>query len=320
MRRILLAAAAGAAALLLLGALLQRARLRHECDRAAARNHALAADLARSIADDVDRAARDVRLLASLERESDIEAFAAARPDTFQVRLLDLDGRERLRFDRDGARVVRASVLQDKSDRYYVRDLLAPPPGGLYVSPLDWNIEFGRVEIPERPTLRIGTRRTDALVLINIDARTILRSLRETSAGFGGAIRLLDGDRLLIEASRGAWTFLPARPAAAADEIAGRAPALGWTLAVASPRADAAAQASAGVRDHLLLIALANQELLRTRAMLVERTRLATLGEMVPARGGRRHAGARAVAGRRRGRARLAAARPAAGGGGGPQP
>lgn len=76
-----------------------------------------------------------------------------------QLRWIDTDGREVIRIDRrDGVlRVVPAEELQSKADRYYFRGALGLPPGVVYVSRFDLNVEHGEVERPFRPVLRLAT-------------------------------------------------------------------------------------------------------------------------------------------------------------------
>ena len=76
-----------------------------------------------------------------------------------QIRFIDASGRETVRVnEREGwAEPVRGEALQDKSERYYVRDALALGPGTIYVSPLDLNVEQGRIEQPHKPMMRFAT-------------------------------------------------------------------------------------------------------------------------------------------------------------------
>ena len=80
-------------------------------------------------------------------------ALNRQRPMYDQIRLLSYRGRELIRVNRepDGPNVVGRKELQDKSKRYYfaqARDLAA---GQIYVSPVDVNIEWGKVEAVPRP-------------------------------------------------------------------------------------------------------------------------------------------------------------------------
>ncbi len=104
------------------------------------------------------------------------------KPDVAQLRYIDRLGREVVRVDRRGETValIRPEDLQNKSTRYYVRHTLILPPDGLYVSPIDLNIERDQVEVPWTPMLRLATPIHDVrgqlrgLVVANIFAEDFL--------------------------------------------------------------------------------------------------------------------------------------------------
>lgn len=326
---------AGIAGLLALCVFLHRQRVREEWGRAEERNATVAERVTASLESAYERARLDLELLSGLESlgsavehpteegwvsaRRDFGAFARSRPDYFQVRFIDPQGRERIRFDRVEKRILPAEVLQDKSDRYYFREMIGHPEGTVYVSPLDWNIEYGQIEVPKRPTVRFGIRLPEGLVVLNADARVLCRVLLETSVAFHGTIRVADRKTgtVLVRASEGTWEFLPGPTGDGRDEIVREASAGEWVVRAATLRSEVVDQAMASFREHLLLttmvamlmvlaallavrsgrraaqleqerrdadrIRAANLELRRTRELLVERTRLATLGEMVPA-------------------------------------
>ena len=117
----------------------------------------------------------------------DFARLCQLHPYAYQIRVIDAKGLERVRVEKHDAGVdlVPASRLQDKSDSYYVREALKRKPGELYLSPLDLNEEFGRVESPQRPTIRVATvisgpnGAARGLVIINLHANVVLRSLQE---------------------------------------------------------------------------------------------------------------------------------------------
>lgn len=86
-------------------------------------------------------------------------AFIVGDSAYLQLRYLDASGAEVVRVDNEDGRAVRVAEgeFQDKSGREYftaVRNLSA---GEVYVSPLDLNIEHGRVEEPGVPVVRFAT-------------------------------------------------------------------------------------------------------------------------------------------------------------------
>lgn len=135
--------------------------------------------------------------------------FARAYPYMYQVRFLDTEGREIVRVDRRGDRpyVVPAAELQDKSGRYYVHETLALQPGQVYVSPLDLNIEHGKVEQPERPVIRFATPMPDrtgttrGLIIINLHADFMLDQIQEMAGLRGGTAYLVDRSGFFVARS-----------------------------------------------------------------------------------------------------------------------
>ncbi len=137
---------------------------------------------------------------ARLRLERDLSVFATAYPYIYQARYLDVSGRERVRVDRvdHAVNAVPSPALQDKSDRYYFRDAMTLAAGQIYVSPLDLNIEHGRVETPERPVIRVATPVADAsgvkrgLLIINLHAELFLRQVQQMAESHGGTAYLFD--------------------------------------------------------------------------------------------------------------------------------
>jgi diguanylate cyclase (GGDEF)-like protein/PAS domain S-box-containing protein len=86
------------------------------------------------------------------------ETVATSNEYIMQIRLIDKDGKERIRIDRDeiGADIyeIKKSSLQDKSDRYYYQKALGMPLDSVWFSQIDLNIENREVEIPFKPTFR----------------------------------------------------------------------------------------------------------------------------------------------------------------------
>lgn len=76
-----------------------------------------------------------------------------------QLRILANDGTEQLRLDSkfNNLEVAPDESLQDKSERYYFTATTKLSSGGVYISPIDLNVERGEIETPWRPTARLGT-------------------------------------------------------------------------------------------------------------------------------------------------------------------
>ncbi len=134
-----------------------------------------------------------------------------------QIRYLDAQGRERIRVNLVGgkARVVPEEALQDKGQRYYFKDSLRLPAGGIYVSPLDLNIEGGALERPYKPMLRVAAPVSDShgrkagVVILNYLGQALLNHFRDATAGRHYAM-LLNRDGYWLSAPRPslAWGFM----------------------------------------------------------------------------------------------------------------
>ena len=120
------------------------------------------------------------RLISRLGEE--LFTFSRAHQAYYQVRYIDERGREVVRADFDGQRhyLVPSNQLQDKEDRYYFREAKATPPGTIYISPMDLNIEWGAVEVPHRPVVRYAVALQSAreeprgIIIINLYGSHIL--------------------------------------------------------------------------------------------------------------------------------------------------
>lgn len=136
-------------------------------------------------------------------------AFSQSRKAYYQIRYLDERGREMVRVDFDGEshQVIPPATLQDKSRRYYFRDAMAMQPGMIYVSPMDLNEEWGKVEYPPKPVVRYATQLVNSrgeprgIVIVNLYASKILSQV--VSLGRErGEVFLLDSRGVYLSHSR----------------------------------------------------------------------------------------------------------------------
>ncbi|MDW6003580.1 ATP-binding protein [Vibrio mangrovi] len=115
------------------------------------------------------------------------QALIENRREIKQLRIISVidKGKEFLRVDRDGGKVVRIphAFLQDKSGEAYYMAASQLAPGEIHVSPINLNIEHGKIAYPLQPTLRVITpiffsdRERFGFLIMNIDATNILTNL-----------------------------------------------------------------------------------------------------------------------------------------------
>ncbi len=102
-----------------------------------------------------------------------------------QIRLIQVDGQElvRINFNDGRCNKVPQTNLQNKVNRYYFKEALMLPTNQTFISPLDLNVEQGKVEIPHKPMLRFAlpiksqTGATQAVLVMNFLAKTLLEDL-----------------------------------------------------------------------------------------------------------------------------------------------
>lgn len=148
----------------------------------------------------------------------DWEQLVTLKSMLLQVRYLDREGMEKMRVDSAMAkgRMVDSQSLQSKANRYYFQDALAMQPGGVYVSPLDLNVERGKIEVPHKPVTRIGmpiyldNGDLRGVLLMNIDMRNILSKVKEISDRSYGAFMFLNhaGYYIIAQDKKLQWGFM----------------------------------------------------------------------------------------------------------------
>lgn len=117
-----------------------------------------------------------------------------------QIRVLDMKGYELLRINHNGPNpfIVEEANLQNKSNRYYFRDMENATSGQIYISPIDLNVEHNVVELPIKPMLRIGTPLINAqgertgILLFNYLPSYMLSHLLAVMEDSPGDVLLLD--------------------------------------------------------------------------------------------------------------------------------
>ncbi|MGD1908636.1 MAG: ATP-binding protein [Leptolyngbyaceae cyanobacterium] len=135
-----------------------------------------------------------------------------------QIRFLNKTGREiiRINFNLGRPRVVSQFQLQNKSDRYWFTETMELSKGQIFVSPLDLNVDFGKIEQPLKPTIRFGTLILDdqdnvlGVVAINYLANEFLQELSSENAQSAGDFILLNAEGYWLKApeSEDEWGFM----------------------------------------------------------------------------------------------------------------
>lgn len=139
--------------------------------------------------------------------ESIFSALANSRACYDQIRILSKDGMEavRVNWSEGGSRVVKTTDLQNKKGRYYFEDTFKLPPGKVFISPLDLNVEHGQIELPHKPMLRFGISITNnkgektGIILINYLAEELFERIRQALYDTEGQFSFLN--------SSGFWLF-----------------------------------------------------------------------------------------------------------------
>lgn len=135
-----------------------------------------------------------------------------------QIRYLDQTGMEivRVNYNNGTPQIVEKNRLQFKGNRYYFKDTFEAGVNQIFVSPLDLNIEKGKIETPYKPMIRFGTPVFDSrqkkrgIVLLNYLGRGMLSSITEASTLSPGRTMLLnrDGFWLLSPDKENEWGFM----------------------------------------------------------------------------------------------------------------
>lgn len=144
--------------------------------------------------------------------------FSTQRRIYDQIRYIDANGDEKIRinFSEKGGYVVPAKDLQNKKDRYYFAETVKLNEESVYVSPLDLNIEQGKIEIPYKPMIRLSTPVYDekgklqGIIVLNYLADYMLSGFRDLANNSQGEIILLNANGYSLSSSNpeNDWNFM----------------------------------------------------------------------------------------------------------------
>ena len=117
-----------------------------------------------------------------------------------QIRYLDKNGMEIVRVNYNGGklRTVPRAELQNKASRYYFQEVMNQEKGGLYLSPLDLNIEEGKIEYPLKPMMRFATPVFDSkgvkqgAIMLNYFGDRLISNFTQAAANIADHIVLVN--------------------------------------------------------------------------------------------------------------------------------
>lgn len=135
-----------------------------------------------------------------------------------QIRLLNDDGKEiiRINFNEGQPISVPDERLQDKSDRYWFRETLSLSEEEIYISPLDLNVEEGKIEQPLKPVIRFGVptfdrnRQKRGIVILNYLGKKFIENLTAENTSSLGNLMLLNSEGYWLKGTtpEDEWGFM----------------------------------------------------------------------------------------------------------------
>ena len=150
--------------------------------------------------------------------EADFLNMSAHRKTYDQIRYLDETGMEvvRVNFNQGQVTSVPSEKLQNKGKRYYFADAFVLNQGEMFVSPLDLNMEQGKIEEPRKSMLRVGTpvydqaQRKRGIVLVNYFGQILIDRISELLRSADGQPLFVnkDGYWLLASDPSHEWGFM----------------------------------------------------------------------------------------------------------------
>tara|TARA_R110000868_G_scaffold383578_7_gene650672 strand:+ start:23858 stop:25621 length:1764 start_codon:yes stop_codon:yes gene_type:complete len=122
-----------------------------------------------------------------LDLINDYNLFAEVNKSYNQIRVIDENGLEsiRINYSQDSVEVVSDAFLQEKKDRDYFLEASTYNKNEIYVSRIELNKEFGAIEIPYRPVLRVSkplfnkSNDRKGIIITNYDAGIFLEKFAE---------------------------------------------------------------------------------------------------------------------------------------------
>ncbi len=144
--------------------------------------------------------------------------FARNKKKYDQLRVIGANGMElvRVNWNYGKPNIVPRQQLQDKSRRYYFLDTMGLSRGEVFVSPLDLNIEHGKLEEPRKPMIRFASpifnkdREKTGMVILNFLGAHLLEDLAKLGDASAGNVLMLNQDGFYLRGANAAdeWGFM----------------------------------------------------------------------------------------------------------------
>ncbi len=149
-----------------------------------------------------------------------MKTIASAEKSLMQLRFVDQKGVEKIRFDRYevdyGMIEVPDDKLQDKSSRNYIAQNIGKHQR-VWFSDLDLNMEFGKIEIPFRPTFRVvlpiwHNGKFSGMIVMNYFANLMLSKIFPNSSDYHASIIDEDGYTIYSTNNKENWSRFQTPP------------------------------------------------------------------------------------------------------------
>ncbi len=136
--------------------------------------------------------------------------FAKLQRTFDQLRYIDTLGKELIRIDfshTDKAQIQPKHKLQDKKDRYYFQSARKLKSNEIYFSRIDLNMEYGKIEIPHEPVLRVAVKtydkenRWNGLIIINYFLRDLLGKIQNRQNELFTKLELLNSEGFFLSSA-----------------------------------------------------------------------------------------------------------------------
>lgn len=150
--------------------------------------------------------------------KQDWSAFSRTKGVYDQIRWMNASGQEEIRinYNQGDPSVTHNDNLQNKGGRYYFTDTIKLNNGEFFISPLDLNIEDGKVEQPVKPMIRIGTpifsqsSQKQGILLLNYFGEQLLNEYKRVIGESGARAWLLNRNSYWMKgpSSEMEWGFM----------------------------------------------------------------------------------------------------------------